>query len=186
MLEIDALVIGGGIQGLLALRELRHAGYDCALVTNNDLGAGQTLHSHGLLNSGFGLMTGQLRQPLEDSALPFMQEHGVALYGADRWFMVAPPPMLDQLRPAWAASGYQPQPVDASLLPAGFTWPGPALKVKGYNFPKRQLVRALSDGLFDRSSKRFSNPAGTMISSRRAGRSVGFQKVCGRRRGLKM
>ena len=70
MLEIDALVIGGGIQGLVALRELTSAGHSCALVTNSDLGAGQTLHSHGLLNSGFGLMTAQLRQTLEGRRCP--------------------------------------------------------------------------------------------------------------------
>ena len=150
MVEIDALVIGGGIQGLVALRELTRAGYACVLVTNSDLGAGQTLHSHGLLNSGFGLMTGQLRQILEGAALPFAREHGVPLYGDDQWFMLAPPPMLDQLRPAWSASGYAPEQVEASALPSGFAPLAPVFKVKGYNFPKRRLVAALSEGLLDR------------------------------------
>ncbi|HEY8657007.1 MAG TPA: FAD-dependent oxidoreductase [Candidatus Limnocylindria bacterium] len=150
MLEIDTLVIGGGIQGLVALRELTRVGYGCALVTNSDLGAGQTLHSHGLLNSGVGLLTGQLRQTLEGAALPFAREHGVPLYGDDQWFMLAPPPMLDQLRPAWVASGYAPEPVEASALPAGFAPLVPVLKVKGYNVSKRRLVAALSEGLLDR------------------------------------
>jgi glycine/D-amino acid oxidase-like deaminating enzyme len=150
VLEIDALVVGGGIQGLVALRELTRAGHSCALVTNSDLGAGQTLHSHGLLNSGFGLMTGQLRQTLEGAALPFVREHGIPLYGDDQWFMLAPPPMLDQLRPAWSASGYAPEQVDASALPSGFAPLAQVFKVKGYNVPKRRLVAALSDGLLDR------------------------------------
>lgn len=150
MLEIDALVIGGGIQGLVALRELTRAGHSCALVTNSDLGAGQTLHSHGLLNSGFGLMTGQLRQTLEGAALPFAREHGVPLYGDDEWFMLAPPPMLDQLRPAWSAAGYAPEHVEASALPPGFVPLAQVFRVKGYNFPKRRLVAALSEGVLDR------------------------------------
>jgi len=150
VLEIDALVIGGGIQGLVALRELTGAGYACALVTNSDLGTGQTLHSHGLLNSGFGLMTGQLRQTLEGAALPFAREHGVPLYGDDQWFILALPPMLDQLRPAWSASGYAPEQVEASALPSGFAALAPVFKVKGYNFPKRRLIAALSEGLLDR------------------------------------
>ena len=150
MLEIDALVIGGGIQGLVALRELTGSGYACALVTNSDLGTGQTLHSHGLLNSGFGLMTGQLRQTLEGAALPFAREHGVPLYGDDQWFILALPPMLDQLRPAWSASGYAPEQVEASALPSGFAALAPVFKVKGYNFPKRRLIAALSEGLLDR------------------------------------
>jgi glycine/D-amino acid oxidase-like deaminating enzyme len=150
VLQIDALVIGGGIQGLVALRELTRAGHSCALVTNSDLGAGQTLHSHGLLNSGFGLMTGQLRQTLEGAALPFAREHGVPLYGDDEWFMLAPPPMLDQLRPAWSAAGYAPEHVEASALPPGFVPLAQVFRVKGYNFPKRRLVAALSEGVLDR------------------------------------
>ncbi len=66
MIPIDVLIIGGGIQGLVLLRQLTEHGYDCVLVTNSDLGSGQTLHSHGLLNSGTGLLTGQLREPLRN------------------------------------------------------------------------------------------------------------------------
>ena len=43
------MVIDGGVQGLLILDTLIAAGYSCALVTEGDLGAGQTLHSHGFL-----------------------------------------------------------------------------------------------------------------------------------------
>jgi len=61
MSQIDVLIIGGGIQGLVLLDELTRSGYGCALVTNADLGARQTLHSHGLLNSGSGLLSGQMQ-----------------------------------------------------------------------------------------------------------------------------
>jgi len=47
-------------------------------------------------------------------------------------------------------SNHAPEQVEASALPSGFAPLAPVFKVKGYNFPKRRLVAALSEGLLDR------------------------------------
>jgi len=55
VISADVVIVGGGIQGLVLLDELTRQGYGCLLVTKSDLGTGQTLHSHGLPNSGTGV-----------------------------------------------------------------------------------------------------------------------------------
>jgi len=50
--ELDVLVIGGGSMGLWALREIADAGYNVGLVTDDELGKGQTLNSFGWLCGG--------------------------------------------------------------------------------------------------------------------------------------
>ena len=69
--DIDALIIGGGVQGLAILSELRASGYSAALVTNSPLGTGQTLLSHGVLNSGYPFPNAGLRAALTEDCLPF-------------------------------------------------------------------------------------------------------------------
>jgi glycine/D-amino acid oxidase-like deaminating enzyme len=147
VVAVDVAVVGGGIQGLVVLRELTSAGYRCVLVTNGDLGSGQTLHSHGLLNSGTGLVTGALRAELHDFTLPYLRRLGVPSYGEDRSFLLLPDPVVDQLVPVWEANRYHPEPVDASVLPGGIEPLGTAYRVEGFNVDKRRLVAALSAGL---------------------------------------
>jgi glycine/D-amino acid oxidase-like deaminating enzyme len=67
---VDVVVIGGGVQGLVILDSLIAAGYSCALVTEGDLGSGQTLHSHGFLNTGFGLEAESFRRRQRRSSIP--------------------------------------------------------------------------------------------------------------------
>lgn len=45
-------IIGGGISGLWLLSRLNQAGYDTVLLTNSELGAGQTLASQGIIHGG--------------------------------------------------------------------------------------------------------------------------------------
>lgn len=135
------------MQGLVVLRELTSAGYGCVLITNRHLGSGQTLHSHGLLNSGTGLMTGALRPELYEATLPFLRQLGVPVYGDDRSFLLLPDPVVSQLAPAWEANGYHPRRADAGALPAGLEAVAPVYRVEGLNVDKRRLVAALSAGL---------------------------------------
>lgn len=50
--DLDALIVGGGMMGLLALRALRRAGYSSMLVEENALGSGQSLHAQAHLIDG--------------------------------------------------------------------------------------------------------------------------------------
>ena len=130
---VDVVVVGGGVQGLLILDTLIEAGYSCALVNEGDVGAGQTLHSHGFLNTGFG-MSDELPEAAAELVLPYLRAHGVTLTG--NWTILPPPgpPAFANLPPASLPDGFAPAFKDA------------ALTLTNYNLNKRQLVQALSRG----------------------------------------
>ena len=147
MAPVDVVVVGGGIQGLVLLRELTAAGYGCVLVPGGELGRGQTLHSHGLLNSGTGLLTGALHEELHRFTLPYLRGLDVACYRDDRSYLLVPDEVREQLGPAWDANAYRPEPAGPAALPPGFEPIAPAYRVAGYHVDKRRLVRALAAGL---------------------------------------
>ncbi len=146
MTAVDVVVVGGGIQGLVILRELVEARYSCILVTNAPLGVGQTLHSHGLLNSGTGLVTGMLQKELQVT-LPYLRRLGITFYGDDRSFLLAPDAMVEQLAPAWESNRYHPELINGSGLPLAVETSARAYRVRGLNVDKRALVDALARGL---------------------------------------
>jgi glycerol-3-phosphate dehydrogenase len=59
-IPIDVLIVGGGVAGLFALRELRRAGRSALLVERNGLGFGQTVSSQGILHAGVKYALGGL------------------------------------------------------------------------------------------------------------------------------
>lgn len=137
MVRVDILVVGGGLQGLLLLDRFMRDGRSCALLTDSDLGSGQTLHSHGLLNTGFGFAGPGLREVRDLLVLPFLTERGIVPYGD--WFLLSP----DE-----EAVG---EPATAGSLPPGFTAGGAHVRrLAELNFPKRQLVWALGSRHRDR------------------------------------
>lgn len=136
--ELDVVVIGGGVQGLLILDALVTNGYACALVTDGDLGDGQTLHSHGFLNTGFGMLGEQLPRASNELVQPWLRQHGIDPTG--EWALIAPPgfPGVDDL--------------PAASLPAGFnpSMSTMAVSTPDRNFPKRAVVEAMSRLHMDR------------------------------------
>jgi glycine/D-amino acid oxidase-like deaminating enzyme len=143
---VDVVVIGGGVQGLVLLDALMEAGYSCALVTEGDLGGGQTLHSHGFLNTGFGLGGRELPQAATQLVHPALRARGVALTG--NWAIVPPGGLFGLVLRALPAFAKLP-PAD---LPDGFAPPfrAAARALPDYSFDKRELVTALSQGREDR------------------------------------
>jgi len=51
-IAVDVLVVGGGVQGLMVLRDLSRLGYSVLLLETSKLGGGQTCHSHVLIHQG--------------------------------------------------------------------------------------------------------------------------------------
>ncbi len=51
-IEVDVLIIGGGVQGLWLLRDLTKEGYSVVLLEKRALGDGQTCHSHVYIHQG--------------------------------------------------------------------------------------------------------------------------------------
>jgi glycine/D-amino acid oxidase-like deaminating enzyme len=136
--QLDVVIIGGGVQGLVALNALVEKGYSCALVSDGDLGSGQTLHSHGYLNTGFGMFGPELPRASLDVVQPYLEARGLEL--SHDWVMIPPPamPLFEGLPPA--------------TLPGGFVTP-PGLVTVGLpdrSVPKRRLVEILSRSHNDR------------------------------------
>jgi hypothetical protein len=136
--QVDVVIIGGGVQGLVALDALVKKGYSCASVSDGDLGSGQTLHSHGYLNTGFGMFGPDLPRASADVVQPYLEERGLDL--SRDWVMIPPPnmPLFDSL--------------PAATLPDGFIAP-PGLRAVGLpdcTLPKRRLVEVLSKTHRDR------------------------------------
>ena len=52
MVPLDIAIIGGGAQGLWLLNDLNRAGYRTILLERDQLGGGQTCHSHALIHRG--------------------------------------------------------------------------------------------------------------------------------------
>lgn len=135
---VDVVIIGGGVQGLLILDRLAEAGYSCALVTDGDVGGGQTLHSHGFLNTGFGMAGDELARAAHDIVHPFLRGRDVELNA--NWIILPPP-------------GF-PAPVNGPRpdLPVGMS---PSFKnrvqqLPDQSFNKRRLVDVLMEGREDR------------------------------------
>ena len=128
--DLDVLVIGGGIQGLLALEALRDRGYAAALVTDGDLGEGQTIHSHGFLNTGFGMMGTALVDASRDVVHPYLRDHGIDATG--EWRVIPPPGVPSHGPAAPLGSGY-----DDALGARAVASPD-------RNFPKRRLIEAIA------------------------------------------
>ena len=66
-MDIDLLIVGGGIAGLWLLDEARRAGYRALLVESRALGSGQTIASQGILHGGFKHALGGRVSPFVDA-----------------------------------------------------------------------------------------------------------------------
>jgi glycine/D-amino acid oxidase-like deaminating enzyme len=144
--QLDVVIIGGGIQGLVALNALVEKGYSCALVSDGDLGSGQTLHSHGYLNTGFGMFGPELPRASIDVVQPYLEERGLEL--SHDWVMLPPPNM-----PLFAG-------LPAATLPIGFAAPAglKAVELPDRSVPKRRLVEVLSQSHHDRILRGLATP----------------------------
>ncbi|MEX0657659.1 MAG: FAD-dependent oxidoreductase [Egibacteraceae bacterium] len=143
---VDVVVVGGGIQGLVLVRELSAQGYACVLVTRGPLGGAQTLHSHGALISGMGLVTGALAETVDRHTAPYLRRWGVSVETQLPGFLVIPDGMAADLAPAWQSYGYRPERTDPGSLP-GFEPGASPYRVPTANIDKRRLVEGLARGL---------------------------------------
>ncbi|HVS49738.1 MAG TPA: FAD-dependent oxidoreductase [Candidatus Dormibacteraeota bacterium] len=151
----DVVVIGGGIQGLVALNALVDKGYSCALVSDGDLGSGQTLHSHGYLNTGFGMFGPELPRASVDVVQPYLEKRGLEL--SHDWILIPPPsmPLFEGLPTATLPSGF--------AAPSGFR----AVRLPDRSLPKRRLVETLSESHHDRILRGHATPRwnGTQVEA---------------------
>lgn len=153
--QLDVVIIGGGIQGLVAINALIDKGYSCALVSDGDLGSGQTLHSHGYLNTGFGMFGPELPRASVAVVQPYLEERGLEL--SHDWVLIPPPnmPFFEGLPTATLPSGF--------AAPAGLR----AVRLPDRSLPKRRLVEVLSQSHRDRILRGHATPRwnGTQVEA---------------------
>ena len=153
--QVDVVIVGGGIQGLVALNSLVEHGYSCALVSEGDLGSGQTLHSHGYLNTGFGMSDPELPLASAEVVQPYLERRGLEL--SHDWAVIPPPSM-----PLFEGHS-------TVTLPSGFAAPPGlrAVRLPDASVPKRRLVEVLSAGHGDRILRGHATPhwTGTRVEA---------------------
>jgi glycine/D-amino acid oxidase-like deaminating enzyme len=155
--QLDVVIVGGGVQGLVALNALVAEGYSCALVSDGDLGSGQTIHSHGYLNTGFGMSGPELPRASSDMVQPYLEQRGLEL--SHDWVLIPPPnmPAFEGLPPAALPPGF--------VAPLGLT----AVRLPDRSVAKRPLVEVLINGhheriLHGRATPRFNDTRVEAIS----------------------
>jgi len=114
---VDVLVVGGGVQGLTLLDRLTERGYSAALVTNAPVGAGQSLHWHGVLATGYTNPNPAIRESVVEDWLPALDGLDVETYGTDDWHVLATPKPYRKLTDAWDTHGYPYEETSPEALP---------------------------------------------------------------------
>lgn len=80
-IDIDALIIGGGIAGLWTADALTRAGYACVVVERTTLGDGQTIWSQGIIHSGLKYTLDGLLHPAAKAIRDMPARWAAALRG---------------------------------------------------------------------------------------------------------
>ncbi|ELZ30200.1 FAD dependent oxidoreductase [Halosimplex carlsbadense 2-9-1] len=104
--DVDALVVGGGVQGLLVLDELVDRGYAAALVSNTPLGAGQTFDWPGVLSKGYLNPDRARREAVDERWLPFAEDARVPVEGGE-WYVASTDYPYRHLVDQWDEAGYE-------------------------------------------------------------------------------
>ncbi|QPV64231.1 hypothetical protein I7X12_06315 [Halosimplex litoreum] len=104
--DVDALVVGGGVQGLVLLDELVGRGYAAALVSNRPLGAGQTFDWPGVLAKGYLNPDRGRRAAVDERWLPFAEDARVPVEGGE-WYVASTDYPYRHLTDQWDEAGYE-------------------------------------------------------------------------------
>lgn len=104
--EVDVLVVGGGVQGLVLLDELVDRGYAAALVSNTPLGAGQTFDWPGVLSKGYLNPDRARREAVDERWRPFAEDARVPVEGGE-WYVASTDYPYRHLVDQWDEAGYE-------------------------------------------------------------------------------
>jgi glycerol-3-phosphate dehydrogenase len=101
--NVDVLIIGGGIAGLWALARLQREGYKTALLESEALGVGQTRYAQGIIHGGTKYaLTGKLTASSE--ALADMPSRWRACYGGHGELDLTPAKLLSDAHYLWSTT----------------------------------------------------------------------------------
>ncbi|WP_135364581.1 FAD-dependent oxidoreductase [Halosimplex halophilum] len=104
--DVDVLVVGGGVQGLVLLDELVDRGYAAALVSNTPLGGGQTFDWPGALAKGYLNPDRARREAVDERWLPFAEDARVPVEGGE-WYVCSTDHPYRHLVDQWDEAGYE-------------------------------------------------------------------------------
>lgn len=159
-MDVDFLIVGGGIQGVTLLHELVAAGARRVLLaTREDLGVGETLHGHGYMHHGYMLPAGNEAMAQELAACATWWWQRVEAAGSS--YLSQPPVYYGVSANAAAARmklwresgiGYQPAGEPPDTL-RGASWTGGAVRlftIRDRAVSMRELLEDLAAPLQDR------------------------------------
>ncbi len=101
--NVDVLIIGGGIAGLWTLARLQQAGYKTVLLESDALGAGQTRYAQGIIHGGTKYaLTGKLTASSE--AVADMPSRWRACYAGDGELDLSQAELLSDAHYLWSTT----------------------------------------------------------------------------------
>ena len=102
-LDVDVLIVGGGIAGLWTLAKLKRAGYNAVLLESDALGAGQTRYAQGIIHGGTKYaLTGKLTASSE--AVADMPAHWRACHCGEGELDISDAKKLSDAHYLWSTS----------------------------------------------------------------------------------
>lgn len=120
-LDLDVLVIGGGIQGLWLLNDLKAAGYAAALLERRTLGGGQTLHSHIYIHRGYLYREKELIGHLSgvtERWTRWIRRHKPPQAAGPSYFGFEDPSQADRKLELWSSTGLEfEKPLEGNRMP---------------------------------------------------------------------
>ena len=114
MADVECVVVGGGIAGLLAALRLALAGIQVLLLEKDQLGSGATIGNHGTVHSGafYAQLHPEITSACQQAQHAYRAAFPNAVLPLERSWYLASPQRIAALRPLWDAQGIGYQPVD--------------------------------------------------------------------------
>jgi glycine/D-amino acid oxidase-like deaminating enzyme len=106
-IEVDVLIVGGGVQGLWLLNDLTKVGYNVVLIEKDKIGGSQTLHSHGYIHKGHLYHDIEMVRRLkssEDRWERFCEKNKIPLNRANSYYGFASPSNADMWYKTWTSA----------------------------------------------------------------------------------
>jgi glycine/D-amino acid oxidase-like deaminating enzyme len=109
-INVDVLIVGGGVQGLWLLRDFTRVGYHSILIEKEKVGGTQTLHSHGYLHQGYSYNDVGMARHLKsakDRWTTFCNNQDIPTAHLSSFFGFASPANAELWSEVWEEAGLQ-------------------------------------------------------------------------------
>src|SRR5574341_1018824 len=105
MADVECVVVGGGVAGLMIALRLALAGIDVVLFEKERLGSGSTIGNHGTIHSGafFAELHPEIARLCQEARQAYLSTFAAARISAKSSWYFGRPQRLATFRTLWAA-----------------------------------------------------------------------------------